>query len=43
LTCARIADSLGFGDEFQFSRRFKQFQGISPSKFRSRALGKGKP
>jgi len=33
----QIAHSLGFCDEFHFSRRFKQIVGASPSHFRGRA------
>jgi AraC-like DNA-binding protein len=36
LTGRQIADSLGFPDEFSFSRRFKQAFGVSPREFRRR-------
>lgn len=36
LTMATIAASLGFCDEFHFSRRFKQITGFSPREFRRR-------
>lgn len=34
MTGRQIADSLGFPDEFYFSRRFKQAFGVSPREFR---------
>jgi AraC-like DNA-binding protein len=34
MTCRQIADSLGYPDEFYFSKRFKQFAGLSPRTFR---------
>lgn len=42
---AHIAEQLGFYDQFQFSRRFKQEIGISPSAFRRQLISshKGKP
>jgi AraC-like DNA-binding protein len=33
-TMRDIAASLGFSDEFHFSRRFKQITGMSPREFR---------
>jgi AraC-like DNA-binding protein len=36
LTTRAIAASLGFSDEFHFSRRFKQITGLSPREFRRR-------
>ncbi len=36
MTGRQIADSLGFPDEFYFSRRFKQASGVSPREFRRR-------
>ena len=36
LTMRAIAVSLGFSDEFHFSRRFKQITGLSPREFRRR-------
>jgi AraC-like DNA-binding protein len=30
----KIAEKLGFANEFHFSRRFKQFPGQSPTEFR---------
>jgi AraC-like DNA-binding protein len=36
LTIRAIAASLGFSDEFHFSRRFKQINGLSPREFRRR-------
>ena len=36
MTGRQIADSLGFPDEFYFSRRFKQAAGVSPREFRRR-------
>ena len=35
-TNRQIAEELGFCDEFHFSKRFKQVQGISPADFRAR-------
>ena len=34
MTSRQIADSLGFPDEFSFSKRFKQVVGVSPREFR---------
>ena len=34
MTSRQIADSLGFRDEFYFSKRFKQAVGVSPREFR---------
>jgi len=36
MTGRQIADSLGYPDEFYFSRRFKQVSGVSPREFRRR-------
>jgi AraC-like DNA-binding protein len=36
MTMRAIAVSLGFSDEFHFSRRFKQITGLSPREFRRR-------
>jgi AraC-like DNA-binding protein len=36
LTDKQIADRLGFGNQFYFSRRFKQIVGVSPREFRRR-------
>jgi AraC-like DNA-binding protein len=36
MTMRAIAESLGFSDEFHFSRRFKQITGLSPREFRRR-------
>ena len=40
-TTRTIAASLGFSDEFHFSRRFKQITGMSPREFR-RLLPRGR-
>ena len=39
MTSRQIADSLGFRDEFYFSKRFKQHAGVSPREFRRRRDG----
>ena len=39
MTGRQIADSLGFQDEFYFSKRFKQHTGLSPREFRRRQVG----
>jgi transcriptional regulator GlxA family with amidase domain len=36
MTMRALAESLGFSDEFHFSRRFKQITGLSPREFRRR-------
>jgi AraC-like DNA-binding protein len=36
MTILMIATQLGFGDEFHFSKRFKQITGVSPREFRRR-------
>ena len=36
MTGRQIADSLGFRDEFYFSKRFKQHTGLSPREYRKR-------
>ena len=33
----QIADQLGYQDQFHFSRKFKGFQGLSPTEYRSKA------
>jgi AraC-like DNA-binding protein len=38
MTNAQIAESLGFADEYHFSKRFKQTRGESPREFRRRRL-----
>ena len=38
-TIRRIADTLGFCDEYAFSRRFKEVMGVPPSVFRARLPG----
>ena len=38
MTNAQIAESLGFADEYHFSKRFKQARGESPRAFRRRRL-----
>lgn len=38
MTNAQIAESLGFSDEYHFSKRFKQMRGESPRDFRRRRL-----
>ena len=37
LTLRAIADSLGFSDEFHFSRRFKDVKGKKPKQYRKDA------
>jgi AraC-like DNA-binding protein len=37
LSGRQIAESLGFSDEFHFSKRFKQLVGLTPREFRARA------
>jgi AraC-like DNA-binding protein len=39
LTNAQIAERLGFGDEFHFSKRFKRLRGETPTAFRRRVRG----
>lgn len=41
LSIAQISEQCGYGDLFYFSRRFKAFWGIPPSKYRSAYKGKG--
>jgi AraC-like DNA-binding protein len=36
LNIRQISELLGFNTEFHFSQRFKEFKGVSPSKFRGR-------
>jgi len=38
---ARIADSLGYKDQFHFSRRFKELKGLSPQVFRDNSYPEG--
>ncbi|HEX5324576.1 MAG TPA: AraC family transcriptional regulator [Capsulimonadaceae bacterium] len=38
MTNAQIAESLGFSDEYHFSKRFKEMRGESPREFRRRQL-----
>lgn len=38
LTLRAVAHSLGFCDEYNFSKRFKQMKGCSPKEFRRRSL-----
>ena len=42
-TLKRTAERLGFADPFQFSRRFKQIVGVSPSVYRDQILHKFRP
>jgi AraC-like DNA-binding protein len=41
LTDKQIAESLGFCDEYYFSRRFKQMTGRSPRAFRRQMMNAG--
>lgn len=40
LSNKELSERIGLGDEFQFSRRFKQVVGLTPSEFRRRAPGR---
>jgi len=35
-SCKQVAERTGFADQFHFSRRFRQFWGVSPQKFREK-------
>jgi AraC-like DNA-binding protein len=39
MTSKQIAESLGFNDEFSFSKRFKQIRGVTPRAYRQRSAG----
>lgn len=37
-SCKQIAEMTGFADQFHFSRRFRQFWGVSPREFRAEKM-----
>ena len=37
-TVAEVARSVGYADQFHFSRRFRQVRGVAPSAYREAAL-----
>jgi AraC family transcriptional regulator, transcriptional activator of pobA len=43
LSVKEIAARLGYQDPFHFSRRFKAFQGVSPTEYRDQANLHGNP
>lgn len=38
VSCKQIAEMTGFADQFHFSRRFRQFWGLSPREFRAEKM-----
>ena len=38
LSIAQIAQQLGYVDQSHFTRRFKQFQGVTPGRYRNSAI-----